>query len=508
MRAPEPRSGSAAGARPPPARFATRRRLIVTFAIVLATFAVSVGIPLAGIHRMERPLADMLEHEQSERVALHLRDAAALAYERAAAFVVGPGASREELEEARGTMRSHLGELEARVTEPQGKALVARVRAELGAFDVALDREVLPAAERADPAAPRLLERSHRRLLEANGHVHELLRFLHATNASYRQELSTIEARALQWTLGLAVLAPLLVVGAVVYLSRSVARPLAQVARHTARIAAGDLDTRLRIDSPDEFGALAAELDAMTVSLKEHQARLVESEKLAGVGRLAAGVAHELNNPLQVILGYCSLNRDLRDPRLARQLEAVEEEAVRCKEIVEGLLELSRRQVTPAPVDLRALCDDVAAALRVANHARPPRIAVEGAGTALGDQPKLRRVVMNLVKNAAEAAGPDGHVEVEIGRAGDLLEVAVRDSGPGVAPGARERLFEPFFTTKANGTGLGLAVSRAIAQAHGGDIAVWNVEPGAVFALRLPPAPAAAAGSTPAGAAAAPLEER
>ena len=280
---------------------------------------------------------------------------------------------------------------------------------------------------------------------------------------------------------------PVFVAAAVLYLSRSVARPLALLSEGAAAVARGDLDARIDIGTPDEFGALAAEFNAMTVALKRDQERLVESEKLAGIGRLAAGLAHELNNPLQVMLGYLSLNRDSPDPRLASHLAAVEEEAVRCKEIVAGLLELSRPTITPVPVNLRALCDDVAVGLRMSVLPATPRLTVGGAAHALGDGPKLRQVLFNLIKNAVESAGDAGEVEVAVGCSGDLAEVAVRDSGSGVSPEARARMFEPFFTTKPGGTGLGLAVSRAIARAHRGDIGVGTAERGgAVFTLRLP----------------------
>jgi signal transduction histidine kinase len=105
----------------------------------------------------------------------------------------------------------------------------------------------------------------------------------------------------------------------------------------------------------------------------------------------------------------------------------------------------------------------------------------------MGDPSKLRQVVFNLVKNAVQAAGPQGFVDMRVASAGDTVQVAVRDSGPGVSPEVRVRLFEPFFTTKPAGTGLGLAVSRAITLAHGGDIDVVNAEEGgAVFTMRLP----------------------
>jgi signal transduction histidine kinase len=226
----------------------------------------------------------------------------------------------------------------------------------------------------------------------------------------------------------------------------------------------------------------------MTAALREHQDRLVESEKLAGIGRLAAGVAHEINNPLGVILGYAKLLRRRADADAAEDLQVIEEETLRAKEIVEGLLDLSRPLPAGAErVDLRALTDDVVSRLRDARLLDEVEVSVDGAASAPGHPDKIRQVLVNLVRNAAEAAGAGGRVAVSVGQRDGNAEVAIEDSGPGIDPAVRGRLFEPFFTTKPRGTGLGLAVSRAIAQAHGGELAADAAEGGgARFALRLP----------------------
>jgi signal transduction histidine kinase len=339
------------------------------------------------------------------------------------------------------------------------------------------------------PSPEALLLRSDPLMTVIDDNVGNVFRRLQQRIGEIREELVRVERSAIRWTALLLVVTPLFIAGAVLYLSRSVAQPLARLHRGAEAIAAGDLDARIDVDTPDEFGELAARFNAMTVALKQHQRRLVESETLAAVGRLAAGVAHELNNPLQVIIGYLSLHRDVPDRRLAQQLAAIEEEALRCKGIVEGLLGLSRPPLSPAPVDLRRLCDDVARGLGLAASPGGARVSVDGAAVALGDGAKLRQAVLNLMRNAVEAAGPAGEVEVRVGGSDHAVEVVVRDSGPGVSEEARARLFEPFFTTKPSGTGLGLAVSRAIALAHGGEIEIGGAAgQGAVFTLRLPAA--------------------
>jgi signal transduction histidine kinase len=141
------------------------------------------------------------------------------------------------------------------------------------------------------------------------------------------------------------------------------------------------------------------------------------------------------------------------------------------------------------PVDLRALSDEVVSRLADARLLDGVEVAVEGRAAAPGHPEKLRQVLVNLVRNAVEAAGAGGAVRVRLSEADGRAEVAVEDTGPGIPAERRDRLFEPFFTTKPRGTGLGLAVSRAIARAHGGELdEVGAPGVGARFALRLPAA--------------------
>jgi signal transduction histidine kinase len=170
----------------------------------------------------------------------------------------------------------------------------------------------------------------------------------------------------------------------------------------------------------------------------------------------------------------------------------IEDETVRAKLIVDGLLDLSRPLASePEPVDLRALCDEVVARLREVRALEGIDVGVEGGARVLGHAQKLRQVILNLVKNGAEAAGAGGSVRVRLETtAGGGATVTVDDTGAGLSPPARARLFEPFFSTKETGTGLGLAVSQGIVRAHGGELEAGSApEGGARFTVRLPPAP-------------------
>jgi signal transduction histidine kinase len=315
-----------------------------------------------------------------------------------------------------------------------------------------------------------------------------LVQHFEGSIAAYQAEVSALQTGAFHWTIFFVAVVPLLAAAIGAYVLRSVAGPVSRLHQGVERLARGDLDTRIAVRGNDEFGALARQLNAMAAALKDHQERLVRQEKLAGIGRLAAGVAHEINNPLAVILGYARLLRKRADGEVREDLQAVEDEALRAKQIVDGLLDLSRPvEVQSEPVDLRAVCDEVVARLAGTPAFQGVQAAVTGSGGAAADPQKLRQVVVNLVRNAAEAAGPGGRVEIAVEETVGEIRLSVTDTGPGLSDEVRARLFEPFFTRKDGGTGLGLAVSKGIVEAHGGAIAAENLPGGgARFEVRLP----------------------
>ncbi len=307
-----------------------------------------------------------------------------------------------------------------------------------------------------------------------------------------QNQVRAVQRAAFRWTLFFLAGAPLLAVGIGLSIYRSVARPVARLGEGAARVAAGDLDARIQIDSLDEFGALARQFNAMTSSLKDQQERLVQSEKLAGIGRLAAGVAHEINNPLAVILGYAKLLQRKAEGDLAGDLGIIQDEALRAQEIVEGLLDLSRPLASaPEPVDLKELCDEAVSRLGSTDRLAGAMVDVQGTASVDGHPQKLRQVILNLIKNGAEAAGTGGWVEVAVSQGADGgAKVVVSDSGSGLPAEASNKLFEPFFTTKPTGTGLGLAVSLGIVQAHGGTLMADSpAGHGARFTICLPATP-------------------
>ena len=291
---------------------------------------------------------------------------------------------------------------------------------------------------------------------------------------------------------------------------RWVGRPVRALLGATKRIAAGDLDHRLQVPRADELGQLAESFNQMTAKLAEARSMLYQSNKLASVGRLAAGIAHEINNPLTGVLTYSSfLLKRATDAESKSDLETIVHETKRCRDIVRGLLDFSR-QVPPkkTQVDLNAIVER--ALTIVDNQLKVQNIQVTKSLAANlpafpADANQLQQVVLNLLVNAADAFE---HGDRQIYVATDVKEIAgrrmaevkVADNGMGIPEKNLGRIFEPFFTTKENrGTGLGLSVCWGIVTEHGGTIAVDSkVGSGTTFTVHLPLEPPPAPSPVPA----------
>ena len=214
--------------------------------------------------------------------------------------------------------------------------------------------------------------------------------------------------------------------------------------------------------------------------------RVVAAERLAALGRVAAGVAHEIRNPLAAMRLRAENGLAGDDDRRRRALLAVLEQIARLDRLLGELLAMTQRR-NPAPelTDIGTLLSsclerhaDQAAAARV-------RLAAQGAGTALLDAALIGRALDNLLSNAIQHTPPGGHVSLHAECRGVDLRLLVEDTGPGVAPDLRASLFEPFVTGRADGTGLGLAIARELVEAHGGRLSLAASEQGARFVIEL-----------------------
>ncbi|MBZ5587721.1 MAG: GAF domain-containing protein [Acidobacteriia bacterium] len=257
---------------------------------------------------------------------------------------------------------------------------------------------------------------------------------------------------------------------------------------HTCLVSTSALEVE-----PGRFDGRVVALDDITEQLKLEQ-RLAEQERLASLGRLAAGLAHEVNTPVTGIASYAQLLRELtpqNDPRSPLALK-LEEQAFRVSRIVTNLLELARpsgfeRQI----VNLSVLAREEMSQMRAEAERSGVTLEIEPAGdlTAQVNRVQFELVVHNLLRNALQATGHGGKVKVRSGLDNGRLWFEVRDTGPGVPEELRDRIFEPFVTSRQGrgGTGLGLAITRDIVVAHGGTIrALPNEGGGTVMRVEVP----------------------
>jgi two-component system NtrC family sensor kinase len=276
-----------------------------------------------------------------------------------------------------------------------------------------------------------------------------------------------------------------------------ISRPLTDVADATRTVAQGDWSVRVPVYGRGETGILAESFNTMVSTLKETQEQLVQKEKLASVGQLAAGVAHEINNPLGSVLLYADILRKETPAEEVQQkadLEMIISEATRCKMIVNDLLNFSRQnEVLAQSTDLNALLRemveeegklDLYQNVELVEELAPDLPAVQA------DPLQLRQVFLNLMKNAAEAMPEGGRLTLRSrkGPMDGLITVEVEDTGVGIPDENMKRLFTPFFTTKpiGKGTGLGLAIIYGIVKMHRGQINVQSqVGKGTTFTITL-----------------------
>jgi len=319
---------------------------------------------------------------------------------------------------------------------------------------------------------------------------------------------------------GIAALCALFLLGLLAFVARRITRPLAVMVDATGKIAQGDLRHRVDLEGRDEIGQLARAFNLMTDELslahedltqwgrtleqrveertrelRGTQDQLVVSEKLASLGKMAAGVAHEINNPLTTILinTHLLLEQPGRGAEEGEALNLIADETIRCAAIVRGLLDFAR--LTPsqaAPTDIHDIIDRTLLLLEKQALVRNIRIekALDRTLPPIEvDKNKIQQVFSNLAINACEAMPTGGTLVVSslMSRDGTHIEITFTDTGVGISKENIPRLFDPFFTTKSFGTGLGLAVSYGIIRQRGGTILVRSaVGKGTVFTVRIP----------------------
>ena len=289
------------------------------------------------------------------------------------------------------------------------------------------------------------------------------------------------------------------------FLADGIVQPVQHLMTASKQLAEGNLGSRVEISRTDEIGELGKTFNRMAASLHERdielkqltQEKLMETSHLAMLGQLAAGVAHEINNPLGGILLYSNLllENPPDDSVAQKNLARIVQEATRCKRIVKGLLDFARQsKPEKEPNDLNILIDRTLALIE--NQSAFHNIQIQRKFAAslpsiIADGRQLQQVFMNIILNAADAMQDGGTLTVSTWLLGDgdRVEARFEDTGCGIKPEHIPYLFDPFFTTKevGKGTGLGLSISYGIVEAHGGRLHVESeLGKGSVFCVLLP----------------------
>jgi two-component system NtrC family sensor kinase len=271
-------------------------------------------------------------------------------------------------------------------------------------------------------------------------------------------------------------------------------RPITHMIEVIRQVKRGNLEEKMVVEGEDELAELAGAFNRMTDIIrhnKEMEASLAQQGKMASLGVLSSGVAHEINNPLGVILGYAGYieGKMAEDDPNYKYIHEIKRESKRCKKIVQDLLSYAR---TPRPslelVDLNQLLTQIADF--AANHTDMRNVIIDTDFTpslpkVMLDGDQMRQVAINLILNAGGAMPDGGRLIIRTEPVeGGRVEISFIDTGCGIPQESIEKIFEPFYTTKERGTGLGLAITRQIIEQHHGEIAIEST-PGAGTTVRV-----------------------
>lgn len=494
-------------------RWSVTRRLLASYMALLAAFALTMAL---GYRDLQQATSEA-ELSRSVLVPLQLSIGQALAEQNVlatqlnhAAAAKNPADVREWLETARrarpltlAAARSAAERLEGR--SPEASRLGAAVLADLDAVEARTSGDgdsyarFFDALAKGDRARAETVQSE---LVKHEAENAQRLRSIKAqTEATMQRQAEAArlrEARALQLLLGLSALT-LLVAAGITFYARRMLRPLAVVTGRARAVAGGDLTPRAPLDDGSEIGQLAGTFEGMVGAIRDARLELVKAERLAAIGKMAAHITHEIRNPLSAI----GLNLELLEGELepagqeAKEqrelLAAIKAETNRLARLSEQYLSLARRPVPTLSVEpVGELVQEILAFLKpeldrakVAFH-----LELDPAAPSVPiDESLLRQALLNIIRNAREAMSEGGELSIAVRRDdASGVEICIEDNGPGIPEELRASVFDPFFTTKQRGTGLGLAVTREIVEAHRGSIRCEpRAEGGTRFVITLPP---------------------
>jgi signal transduction histidine kinase len=507
-------------------RLSIPTRIFLGFALLLVAFG---GVSVVSVVQHEQTASRLLLlHEGYLPLALTVGEA------KATQAVFGtlldrvmserdPTATRNWLNAARqvrpATLRRALygvGRAEELARGEADVAALTEVRTTLEEVGVAYEEGDARYDELFDALVSHEDERAERLLRSLRAEERNVQTLLRDARAVLQERIAIVSAEAEEQQrrasvlLGALTIVGLLLGGAVIFAAHRMLSPLPRLMERVGAVARGDLSAKLEPRTDDELGRLAAEFERMVEALAARdqrlreaaaeelrtKARLIQTERLAAIGRMAAHVTHEVRNPLSSI----GLNVEMLEEELASAgpepralLRAIQREIDRLTATTEEYLRLARLpqprlETEDVGTIVRSVATFVEREMKETGVALETRIAADLPPVALDEQ-QFRQALLNLLRNAREASPPGGriHLEADPGETG--VVVRVRDEGPGIPELARERMFDLFYTTKEHGSGLGLPLTQQIVVAHGGHIRCESAEGrGTTFELVLPAA--------------------
>lgn len=469
-----------------------RFRLVAAFSTVVAAFGAAVAFVFLSIARIHEATHDLAMREEAVRYGLTLASCGRDQYIHTAHLIITHDEHHvNEVREVVKRMRNCQEHVRMAVSDDKERATLDDLDAAAEEFRRVFFEGIVPAV------------REHRAqdALDLHAKSEELLARIISDNdrlsSSFRARIDEANRRVNDlgaWAVSVSAAALFLGVGTAIVvglrLGRSILDPVRDLVAGTEAVARGERLPSLPPAPIAELDRLRQSFEKMAHDLAARERALVEAEKRASMGLLAAGIAHQINNPIGVILGYARLLEEGRvsDPKSA--LRILHDEAGEAKRIVETLLSLTRPgSVTPEEVRVAELiAGTIEHVRRYRRDARAQvRVECDPDLVARTDARKLQQVLTNLVVNGLEAMPRGGTVVVSAERRDGDVVLEVSDEGPGLSKEEMERLFDPYFTTKKTGTGLGLAITQEIVQALGGRVEVRPRAPrGCVFSVRLP----------------------
>ncbi len=497
-----PGLASEPGAKPKSPRFIARQ-LALGFGSVSAIAVLMCTLLLSVIHEVAGLVDSMRQDESSIRQGLQLATAVReLSIHIAHAIIDADDAHRSDYEKWRARVEARIQTLASRLPTEE-HARLARLGETTEQMHALLIGSALPAAKLGYLREAREVHRKIERLSTRAAADADAIAEAATSEMAHAHDHATASTRL--GLLGGGLCALLVVALSVLFTLRLrtvVLRPLHALAEAALHYGRGNFAYRAGQVGKGELAAVGDAFAHMADELSRRERRLLRNERMAAIGQLAAGIAHELNNPIGIIRGYLkTMSPEENAETLREELAIVDEEAGHCQRIAEDLLTYARaEELSLSPLPMAVFLSETARRYEVSAAAATVFVEAQE-GIAMADGARLRQVFLNLLSNAGHVSPPGAATRIRGSADGDRYVVEVSDRGPGVTDEDKSRIFEPFFSKRRGGSGLGLSVCEGIVRAHHGSIEVLDAPAGgAVFRVSLPlaPTPSASASGAPA----------